>query len=285
MQFQPEYSAVPEQFILVGGIVSLLIILGLASGLIYYLRHSRPQSLPWRERMLFLRDIPISGTALLVLTAILLMIFGLTVLAAMLFETFFEGEWGFLVQTIGFHWVVIIFISALKFRTGASWKNLFGFSLKGFTYQASRGLLAYLIAFPILLAAAFLYQMLLIKLGYEPTQQPIMNFLAGELSVWTRLYGIAVAILLAPVAEEILFRGMLMPVLSRGMGPVYAVIASSLLFACMHMFIPALVPLFLVAVAFSLAYIYTGSLTTAIVFHSIFNTVNLTLFTILYGVG
>jgi len=282
MQSGMDYSQIPPQFLLVGGVVSLLMLAGLITAIVFFWRHARAQSLSWSQRIEFLRRVPVSPVALMMLIAILFLLYAVMALAVIAMGQGGASEWGFALQTLAFHWAVIIFVIVWKLRSGWSWRGMFGFGMRGFTYQASRGLLAYLIVFPLIILSALVYQWILIWLGYQPVQQPIMDFLSGDISVFTRVYGLLLAVLIAPVAEELLFRGLLLPVLARRLGVVAGVLGVSLIFAGMHLFIPALVPLFFVSVACCLAYVYTGSLTTAIVFHSIFNSVNLALFTVLH---
>lgn len=278
------YSQLPPQFLVVGGVVALMIAAGVAAAIVFFVRHARPQALSWARRSEFLARIPLGAVPLMILIALLMLFYAVMAVSMLALGEFGASEWGFALQTLGFHWTIIIFILIWKRRAGWSWQRMFGFKMRAFTYQASRGMLAYLIVFPLIILSAVLYQWLLISIGYEPTQQPIMDFLSGDISIYTRIYGLLLAVLVAPVAEEFLFRGLLLPVLANRLGVAAAILIVSLVFAGMHLFIPALLPLFLVSVACSLAYIYTGSLTTAIVFHSIFNSVNLALFTVLHEV-
>jgi membrane protease YdiL (CAAX protease family) len=85
------------------------------------------------------------------------------------------------------------------------------------------------------------------------------------------------AAVLAPVFEECLFRGILLPLLARRLGTGAAVLLSSVAFASIHFHLPSLVPLCVVAVGFSLGYLYAGSLWVPIVMHALFNGVNLSL--------
>ena len=83
---------------------------------------------------------------------------------------------------------------------------------------------------------------------------------------WTRVAMAAVAVILAPVFEECVFRGIGLPLLARwlGMGP--AILLTSLAFAAIHVHLPSLLPLLVIAVGFSLAYV---------TMHALFNAVNL----------
>ena len=86
---------------------------------------------------------------------------------------------------------------------------------------------------------------------------------------------LAMAVGVAPIFEEILFRGIALPLLARRWGVAPAVVAVSAFFAVIHLHVPSLVPLFIIAVSFSLGYLYTGSLLAPVVMHALFNGVNL----------
>ena len=85
------------------------------------------------------------------------------------------------------------------------------------------------------------------------------------------------AAVVAPVFEECVFRGIALPLLARALGVGPAVFLSSLLFASIHFHMASMAPLLVIAVAFALAYIYSGSLWVPITMHATFNAVNLAL--------
>ena len=86
----------------------------------------------------------------------------------------------------------------------------------------------------------------------------------------------AVAVI-APLLEEILFRGLLQNALSKRL-PVWAAIAlSALVFGAMHMDFYAMPPLLLMGVIFGVIYHLTGSLRITIVLHMINNAAALAL--------
>jgi hypothetical protein len=78
-------------------------------------------------------------------------------------------------------------------------------------------------------------------------------------------------LVVAPVVEELLFRGVLLPAVNRLVGARPAIVIVSLLFALVHGHWPSMVPLFMLSTALCLAYIYRGSLMTSIVMHASFN--------------
>jgi len=62
-------------------------------------------------------------------------------------------------------------------------------------------------------------------------QMPMMELLQDRLSLV--LVGVF-AVTLGPICEELAFRGFVLPLLTRSMGPVYAVLLTSVVFALLH---------------------------------------------------
>ncbi len=116
-------------------------------------------------------------------------------------------------------------------------------------------------------------------LGFEPRPQEVFDWLSDEgVSDGTRVCLMASAIMLAPVIEEVLFRGVLFPALLKARAFASAALLSGLYFALVHMHAVSLLPLLALSVAFSAAYAATGSLLTPIVMHAIFNATSLLLY-------
>jgi membrane protease YdiL (CAAX protease family) len=79
------------------------------------------------------------------------------------------------------------------------------------------------------------------------------------------------AVIVAPIAEEVVFRGYLYPASKHFCGPVGGILFSSLVFAAAHGNVVALAPLFLLAVLLCLIYEFTGSIWASISVHFLFN--------------
>jgi len=82
---------------------------------------------------------------------------------------------------------------------------------------------------------------------------------------------LVLAVIVAPIAEETIFRGYLYAVLKRYIGGIWAGVIGAGLFAAMHMNLAALPALFVLALCLTLAYEATGSLLVNICMHSFFN--------------
>ena len=79
------------------------------------------------------------------------------------------------------------------------------------------------------------------------------------------------AILIAPIAEEIVFRGYIYTAVKRFSGRLFATVLSSLLFGVVHFNISALIPLVFLALILALAYELSGSIWAPISIHALFN--------------
>ena len=99
--------------------------------------------------------------------------------------------------------------------------------------------------------------------------------LAGAKSWWTRVYVGAFAVVIAPVAEEFIFRGVLYPFVKQLGSPRYAFFGINAIFALIHLDAATLVPLFVLALALTWLYERTDNLLAPITAHSLFNAANL----------
>jgi len=82
-------------------------------------------------------------------------------------------------------------------------------------------------------------------------------------------------VLVAPVTEELVFRGMLYPGLRTKLGPWLAALASAALFGLVHDSLSAFLPLFALALVLARLYERTGSLLACIVVHALNNATSL----------
>ena len=114
----------------------------------------------------------------------------------------------------------------------------------------------------------------------DPVEQQILqDALAGGVPL---LLAILIAVVAAPITEEVLFRGVLFRALADKLGLWVGAILSSAVFALIHFEIVfsqpiALAGLFTVGLLLAFAYHVTGSLLVPIVGHAVFNAVSLTL--------
>lgn len=92
-----------------------------------------------------------------------------------------------------------------------------------------------------------------------------------------RLYLDFFAVVLAPVAEEFIFRGVLYPVIKQLGYPRLALFGVSALFALIHLDAAIALPLFVLALGLTWLYERTDTLLAPIAAHGLFNAANLVL--------
>lgn len=112
----------------------------------------------------------------------------------------------------------------------------------------------------------------------------VLQALGADLSGFdldpTKLFGqgttgtvmlVLVAVVLAPVAEEIVFRGVLLNALVARWGIRVAIVGSSLAFSVVHLSLVAIPAVFLFALVLGWLFVRTRSLVVCIVAHALFN--------------
>jgi len=123
----------------------------------------------------------------------------------------------------------------------------------------------------------YISQTVLAQLGHEPmVQEAVKMVMATEHPVEVALQVISV-IIMAPIAEELLFRGILFNTIKHAGYPLAGMFASAVLFALVHGSVALMLPLFVMGFALAWLYERSGSLIAPIVMHATFNAINFTI--------
>jgi membrane protease YdiL (CAAX protease family) len=179
-----------------------------------------------------------------------------------------------LIVTLVIYSIVVAVITLINRRRGGSWKTSCGMGVRQLRKLAISPLL-YLAFIPFLMLISKGYHLLLeYFLGSELELQDVAQIVSQELS-WLQILYIIMAIVVAPVYEELLFRGIVFPFMVKRIGLVGGTFLVSIFFAALHAHLPSVVPLFLLSAALCLAYWRTGSLWVSIGIHTIFNAVSI----------
>lgn len=169
-----------------------------------------------------------------------------------------------------FGFLIVLLLTFLSYR-GINPLRLFGFGRVGFARAFGVGLLLLLAAYPLIGLIGVIAQKLM-KTEVEP-QELVRFFVEArqEMNFWPMVSMMLVGVVLAPVAEEVIFRGYLHGVMKRYAGLLAATFLNSALFAVIHVDAGSLPALFVLAVCLTLAYEATGSLLVSISMHALFN--------------
>jgi membrane protease YdiL (CAAX protease family) len=133
---------------------------------------------------------------------------------------------------------------------------------------------AFLVAYTAMVGVAYAQEYFF---GREEDLQEVVKTLIGTDNPSLKIVLAITAMIIAPLVEEIIFRGYLYAVIKRYSGCCFAVITTSLLFAVVHGNLPGIMPLFTLAIILTLVYELTGCLWVPIATHSLFNAVQISL--------
>jgi hypothetical protein len=137
------------------------------------------------------------------------------------------------------------------------------------------GVFAFAAIVPVCLVAERIGRLIVPLFGVPPTTHQLLVVVQNTHNAWILPLALLQASVLAPLAEEFAFRGVLMMSLIRQIGAAGAIVVSSVVFAALHYSNEpqAVPPLFLLGMAMGYVAYRTRSLVAPIVTHSVFNTV------------
>lgn len=266
-----EYSSLPPGLIAAGLFFMLLVCFGVAAniGLLLY----------WIKRPVRQAELSARLTARALPWQMVLIILGLIVgfflLASWLYQLLapqggMEAQ-TVLFQTLFFHFPVLGLIGLLFHIAGIQGRELFGLHWKKAPALLGLSLIYYLAALPLLWFYSVIYQLFLTQFGHTLFMQEVAQVLTDPMSWPLRAALYFIVIVVAPVFEEIVFRGILLPAFVSRIGLLPGITCVSLLFAGLHWHLPSFLPLFLLSVMFCLAFARTRSLLVPLGMHAAFN--------------
>ena len=156
-------------------------------------------------------------------------------------------------------WLFVALPNALAALPAFPGRDPSGALLAGFGW----GVVAWIGSTAMLVIAAWVLEQL--NVAPEPNTAQLA---LQRLDPWLIVVGI---VILAPIAEEIFFRGVVFNAWLREGGRAFAYIGSSALFAVIHLSIVSLVPIFFLGVALAWVYERRGNLVAPIAMHATVN--------------
>lgn len=157
------------------------------------------------------------------------------------------------------------------------WLDFFGLRRENLFRSLGWAAASLVVVLPVALVLERVSSFVLQKIGWESQPEAAVKLLL-DAPVWpTGIYLGVFAVVLAPVAEEFIFRGILFPFVRQLGFPRLAWFGVSGLFALIHGDATVFVPLVVLALVLTWLYEKTGSLLAPIAAHCLFNTTNLAL--------
>ncbi len=167
--------------------------------------------------------------------------------------------------------ILFVVVAFLKLR-GIDIDSLAGFSRTTLKRALSTAIVLLLAATPLILVTEMVTQN---AFGRGSTRQEIVDLFNTSRTIEQRVMIIVLAVVVAPISEEFIFRFFIYGVVRRYFGIVVGLVFNSLLFAAAHTHFPSAAPLFVLASCFTLAYEWSGSILVSMAMHSLFNSVQL----------
>ena len=180
------------------------------------------------------------------------------------------------IGNLTFQGAALVFAHRFLCQHETTWHEFLGLHRRDLATSLSRAILVALLAVPMALTLNALSNEILTTLRSTPPDlQPAIQTLQVSQTLGRRIFAGFSAIILAPIAEEVLFRGILYATVKELGHPRIALYGTSFVFAAIHGSWLTLAPLTFFALVLTLLYERTRSLLAPIVAHASFNAVNL----------
>lgn len=167
---------------------------------------------------------------------------------------------------------LFIFVAAfLKFR-GFSVSGLAGLARLPVWRAIMTGVILLFAAYPLIFLADLVAQRVL---GSPSTRQGIVEIFSESQTLEQRVLIIILAVAVAPLVEEFVFRFFFYGVVRRYLGRFVGLVSNSVLFAAVHAHVPSAAPLFVLGACLTLAYEWSGSILVSMTMHALFNSLTL----------
>lgn len=197
-----------------------------------------------------------------------LAIMGVNVIAALLPVTTMLSEeqyylYGFGVQFLAT--ILFVYLFAVLFHKGR-WSDL-GIRRASFGNLWRYGILGGFLLVTVVLLMSIMLQY------FQPDLQPqyIEEMMRSASRLPEFLVLMAAAVILAPIAEEIFYRGMIYPLFKKYLGTVWGALAAGLIFGLAHWDLWRTLPLALGGAVLCYIYEKSGSILVSMVAHGIWN--------------
>ena len=147
-------------------------------------------------------------------------------------------------------------------------KDYFQFNYSPIIDSIFQGFKGWLMIIPFVLLVSLIMNLLISNQnGSNPLLEIVLNnnnYLAFTLLFLTTTF-------LAPLFEEVIFRGVLLPILSREFGIILGITISAFIFALAHLSISEMPPLFILGIGLGFTRLISGRLFSSVIMHSLWN--------------
>ena len=146
--------------------------------------------------------------------------------------------------------------------------DYFQFNYKPIKDSFINGFRGFLMIIPFVLLTSLLMNEFV---GSQGGSNPLLEIVLNNNNYFAFALLFLTTTFLAPLFEEIIFRGVLLPILSRDFGIIVGILISSIVFAIAHLSIGEFPPLLVLGIGLAITRLISGRLTSSIIMHSLWN--------------
>jgi len=147
-------------------------------------------------------------------------------------------------------------------------KDYFQFNFIPIKDAIFKGIIGWLTIVPFVLLISLIMNSLI---DNQNGSNPLLEIVLNNNNYLSFIILFLTTTLLAPLFEEFIFRGILLPTLSRDFGKIMGIIISAFIFALAHLSLGEMPPLFILGIGLGITRIASGSLLSSVTMHSLWN--------------
>ncbi len=147
-------------------------------------------------------------------------------------------------------------------------KDYFQFNFFPLKDSFLKGFEGFLMIIPFVLVASLIINLLVEN---QNGSNPLLEIVLNNNNYISFILLFLTTTFLAPLFEEVVFRGVLLPILSREFGIVLGITISAFIFALAHLSISEMIPLFILGIGLGTTRLISGRLSSSVFMHSLWN--------------
>ena len=147
-------------------------------------------------------------------------------------------------------------------------KDYFQFKIKPLKESIYQGFKGWIMIVPFVLLTSLIMNLIVEN---QAGSNPLLEIVLNNNNYYAFILLFLTTTIIAPLFEEIIFRGVLLPVLARDYGKTIGILISSFVFALAHLSLNEFPPLFVLGIGLATTRLISGRLSSSIVMHSFWN--------------
>ena len=147
-------------------------------------------------------------------------------------------------------------------------KDYFQFRIKPLKESVYQGFKGWIMIIPFVLLTSLIMNLIVKN---QVGSNPLLEIVLNNNNYFAFIILFLTTTLIAPLFEEIIFRGILLPVLTRDYGKIIGILISSFVFALAHLSFNEFPPLFVLGIGLATTRLISGRLSSSVFMHSFWN--------------